>query len=149
MNIKYGDALKSKYRNFRVTGTESFEVSLPVITMTKTTTKYSTIQVNFGDAQEVVKYITIGVPTTAKFEEPQVFFPNGLGNFIWYKCEYLTKPSNIRWNRQSRMYQITKSWKGVPLIDEIGGSDSGSEVVAINTKGGWSGTLYHGGSGKP
>lgn len=138
-SIDYGVAKWNSYRNLRLSGVEAYLRHYATIRKTLTTPwQRGTIKANYDDAGQIVQYAAIPIPARARFQEPKFWDWTGAA-FVSVSFEYYATPSNVRWNETKKVYTISREWIGAPKTVD-------SYTAA---RGGWSGTLYKGGSGTP
>lgn len=139
----YSAAKWDTYRNLKLSGVEAYLRHYATIKKTLTTPwNRGTIKANYDDAGKIVQYAAIPIPARARFQEPKYYDWDG-AKFNPVSFEYYAKPSDVRWNETKKVYTISREWIGAPKTSDTYGGE-GSFL-----RGGWSSTLYSGGSGIP
>jgi hypothetical protein len=134
----YTDPKWNTYRDLRLAGTEAYLRKYCTIRKTLRSPSDGTIKANYTNGFEVIPYAAINVPASARFQEPKYYDWTGSA-WDLVSFEYLTQPTEVTYDETRRVYTLTNEWIGAPqVIDSY-----------LFTRGGWSGTLYKGGSGHP
>jgi hypothetical protein len=105
----------NQYAKLRCMGTDSYLETVWRVRMSMTVSRVSLIKCKNTDIGKIVGWSAIGVPASAKFNQPTIHIckPLGGGTFTdELVAEWLVQPPQVRWRKLMRKWDVTQEWIG-------------------------------------
>lgn len=105
----------NQYAKLRLSGVDSYKETVFRVRMSMTVSRVSLIKCKLSDFGKIVQWSAIGVPSSAKFNQPSIHICKPLNGGAFSDepvNEWFVEPPQVRWRKLLRKWDVSQEWVG-------------------------------------